>query len=333
MPRILALILFSIIGSAFGSAQAGDLPVLTVYTYSSFVSDWGPGPAIKKAFEAQCACTISFVATEDGVVLLSRLRLEGASSPADVVLGLDTNLTAEAAATGLFAPHGMDLSHLQLPIAWRDADFVPYDYGYFAFVYDSTKLKNPPRSLADLVDGGSTDKILIEDPRSSTPGLGLMLWIRQVYGDQAPAIWGKLKPRILTVSKSWDEAYGLFLKGEAPLVLSYTTSPAYHIIEEKKTQYAAAEFPEGQYLQVEVAGVTARAPHPELAHKFLDFMVSAKFQDVIPETNWMFPVTAVTGGLPSAFPALPKKSLMIAPEDVAAHRKAWVDEWLAAMSG
>jgi len=332
MPRILALILISIIGLTARGAAAGDLPVLTVYTYSSFISDWGPGPAVKKAFEAECACRVNFVAAEDGVVLLSRLRLEGASSPADVVLGLDTNLTAEAAATGLFAPHGMDLSHLQLPIAWRDAQFVRFDFGYFAFVYDSTKLKTPPRSLADLVNGSSADKILIEDPRSSTPGLGLMLWIKQVYGDQAPAIWRKLKPRILTVSKSWDEAYGLFLKGEAPLVLSYTTSPAYHIIEEKKTQYAAAEFPEGQYLQVEVAGVPTHAPHPELAHKFLDFMVSAKFQDVIPTTNWMFPVTATTGGLPSAFPSLPKKTLMIAPEDIAAHRKAWVDEWLGAMS-
>jgi thiamine transport system substrate-binding protein len=335
MKRLLTLILFSILALAgpARSASAGDLPVLTVYTYSSFISDWGPGPAVKKAFEAECACTLNFVGVEDGVVLLSRLRLEGTSSPADVVLGLDTNLTAEAAATGLFAPHNMDLSALQLPIAWHDADFVPYDFGYFAFVYDSTKLKNPPRSLADLVAGNASDKILIEDPRSSTPGLGLLLWIKQVYGDQAAAVWQKLKPRILTVSKSWDEAYGLFLKGEAPLVLSYTTSPAYHIIEEKKTQYAAAEFPEGQYLQVEVAGITAHAKHPDLARKFLAFMVSSKFQDVIPETNWMFPVSKVTGGLPSAFPSLPKKSLMIAPEDIAAHRKAWIDEWLAAMSG
>src|SRR6266404_3237103 len=125
MQRFFAIILFSIIGLASADAQAGDPPVLTVYTYSSFV--------------AECACKLNFVATEDGVVLLSRLRLEGASSPADVVLGLDTNLTAEAAATGLFAPHGMDLGALRLPFAWRDADFVPYDFGYFAFVYDSTK--------------------------------------------------------------------------------------------------------------------------------------------------------------------------------------------------
>src|SRR5262245_48489377 len=111
MQRILALILLSILGLTSGDAVAGDPPVLTVYTYSSFVSDWGPGPAVKKAFEAECACRLNFVAVEDGVVLLSRLRLEGPSSPADVVLGLDTNLTAEAAATGLFAPHGLDLGN------------------------------------------------------------------------------------------------------------------------------------------------------------------------------------------------------------------------------
>ena len=94
---------------------------------------------------------------------------------------------------------------------------MPYDFGYFAFVWDTHQLKNPPESLADLVGGGGKEKILIEDPRSSTPGLGLLLWIKQVYGDRAADVWRQLRPRILTVSKSWDEAYGLFLKGEAPI--------------------------------------------------------------------------------------------------------------------
>ena len=53
---------------------------------------------------------------------------------------------------------------------------------------------------------------MIEDPRTSTPGLGLLLWVRELYGDRAPEAWQKLKPRILTVSKGWSEAYGLFLK-------------------------------------------------------------------------------------------------------------------------
>ena len=50
-------------------------PVLTVYTYDSFSADWGPGPAVKKAFEADCNCELKFVALEDGVSLLNRLRM------------------------------------------------------------------------------------------------------------------------------------------------------------------------------------------------------------------------------------------------------------------
>lgn len=76
--------------------------------------------------------------------------------------------------------------------------------------------------------------MIYEDPRTSTPGLGLLLWMQKVYGDKAPAAWQQLAKKTVTVTKGWSEAYGLFLKGEGDLVLSYTTSPAYHLIEEKK---------------------------------------------------------------------------------------------------
>ncbi|PIY73090.1 MAG: hypothetical protein COY86_08445, partial [Rhodobacterales bacterium CG_4_10_14_0_8_um_filter_70_9] len=76
-----------------GAAQA-ETPTLTVYTYDSFVTDYGPGPVIEKAFEAECACDLRLVAAGDGAALLGRLRLEGARSEADVALGLDANLVA-----------------------------------------------------------------------------------------------------------------------------------------------------------------------------------------------------------------------------------------------
>ena len=88
---------------------------LTVYTYESFTAEWGPGPLVEKAFEASCACDLEFVSVADGVALLNRVRLEGASGKADVVLGLDTNLTKEAADTGLFAPHGLSAEGLTVP--------------------------------------------------------------------------------------------------------------------------------------------------------------------------------------------------------------------------
>src|SRR5688572_994866 len=145
--RLLAAVLLTALTSALAGPAAAETPVLKVYTYESFTADWGPGPQVKKAFEAECGCTIEFTSVEDGVALLSRLKLEGKSSQADVVLGFDTNLTAEATATGLFAPHGQKLDGLSLPVAWTDPVFMPFDWSYFAFVYDKTKVPNPPKSL------------------------------------------------------------------------------------------------------------------------------------------------------------------------------------------
>ena len=332
MSRILAVgVLLAAI--AFPAAAA-ERPTLTVYTYSSFTADWGPGPAIKKAFEAECGCTLDFIGLGDGLEILSRLWLEGERSKADVVLGLDTSMMAEAKATGLLVPHGLDLGHLSLPNVWGDDVFVPFDHGFFAFVYDKTRLDAPPRSLDELVNGDPGEKIIIEDPRTSTPGLGLLLWMQKVYGDGAADAWARLNRRILTVTKGWSEAYGMFLDGEAPLVLSYTTSPAYHIIAEKDDRFAAAMFAEGHYQQVEVAAAVKTAKQPELARRFLRFVVSPGFQDAIPTGNWMYPVIELGAGLPPAFAALPRpaRALSFTPDEVAANRKRWIDEWLEAMS-
>ena len=307
-------------------------PVLTVYTYDSFSADWGPGPAVKKAFEAQCDCELKFVTLEDGVSLLNRVRMEGKNSKADVVLGLDNNLVQAAQKTGLFAESQVDTSTLKLPDGWHNTTFVPFDYGYFAFVYDKTRLKNPPKSLKELVDSPEKWRVIYEDPRTSTPGLGLLLWMQKVYGDQAPQAWQKLAQKTVTVTKGWSEAYGLFLKGEGDLVLSYTTSPAYHIIEEKKENYAAASFAEGHYLQVEVAAQLASSKQPALAQQFMKFMVSPDFQRTIPTGNWMYPV--IDTPLPAGFTALsvPSIALQFSPEEVASQRSGWISQWQRAVS-
>lgn len=312
-------------------ASAQDLPVLTVYTYDSFIADWGPGPAIEAAFEAICACDLQFVAAGDGAALLGRVRLEGARSGADVVLGLDTNLIAAANTTELFAPHGLATPQLDLPVDWSDATFLPYDWGYFAFVHNAD-MKSVPSDFRAL--GASDKKIVIQDPRSSTPGLGLLMWVKAAYGDNAPEIWDALADNIVTVTPGWSEAYGLFLEGEADMVLSYTTSPAYHLIAEKDASKAAAPFAEGHYLQVEVAGKLASSDQPELATSFLEFMLTDAFQTVIPTTNWMYPAVIPAGGLPDGFDTMmqPDKALLLSPEAAAEARDAALSEWLTALS-
>ncbi|MDA1309411.1 MAG: thiamine ABC transporter substrate binding subunit [Proteobacteria bacterium] len=319
---------------ALGLSQAAEAKTLTVYTYDSFVSKWGPGPKVKAAFEAQCDCTLNLVGLDDAVSILSRLRLEGVHSKADIALGLDSSMLHEAAATGLFMPHGLDLSGLTIPTGWKNPIFAPFDYGYFAFIYDSDKMKTPPSSLRALVEATDGPKLLIQDPRTSSPGLGLMLWMKKVYGAEAGAAWAKLAPRIVTVTKGWSEAYGLFLKGESDMVLSYTTSPAYHMIAENKNNYRAAAMTDGQYMQVETAAKLKSASEPELADQFLRFMISDAFQSIIPTGNWMYPVTDIGAALPEAFGKLIKvaKPLRHSPSEIAENRKAWTSEWRDALS-
>lgn len=307
---------------------------LTIYTYESFVSEWGPGAKIKTAFEATCDCTIDWVGLGDGVATLNRLKLEGQNTKADIVLGLDTSLTAEAAATGLFAVHGVDKALAKTPAPWTDDYFLPFDYAHFAVIYDTEKIKEPPKSLDELVNGDPTQKIVLQDPRSSTPGLGFLLWMKSVYGDKTADAWKKLSPRILTFTPGWGEAYGMFTKGEVPMVLSYTTSPIYHMVAENSNRYQAAAFSEGHYLQVEVAGLIGVSKNKKLAEQFLQFMMTAGFQDHIPTNNWMLPAGKTSATLPDAFGKImkPAKTLLFSSEEVFKNRRAWTDEWRNALS-
>ena len=313
------------------AAKAGaETPVLTVDVPDSFASEWGPGPAIEAAFEEFCTCDLQYRAG----LQIARLKLEGNTTPADIVMGISTDETVQARATGIFAPHGQDVSDLTLPFAWEDAEFLPFNWGHTAFIYDSTKLAAPPQSFADLLTLPDSVKIVIQDPRTSSSGLALVLWVKAVYGADAEAYWAALAPHILTVTASWAEAYGLFTDGEADLVFSYTTSPAYHMIVEKDETKKAAIFSEGHYFNAELVGKVAGTDQPQLAADFLTFILSETFQEMIPRVNFGLPVRLAHEKLPAEFARLnlPEKVLFLKDTDVQAMRDGAIAEWVRAMT-
>jgi len=322
---------FALSATALLSCSLVSAQTLNVYTYDSFASEWGPGPKIKANFEAECGCELNFVTLDSSVGILSRVQLEGGASEADVLLGLDLNVMEAAKKSGLLAKHSVDTSAVTTPGGWDDSYFVPFDQGYFAFIYDSEKLETPPASLKDVVENQDLT-VIYQDPRTSTPGLGLLLWMKSVYGDQAADAWAKLADHTVTVTKGWYDGYSLFLKGEADVVLSYTTSPAYHIVAEGEHKYKAAEASEGFYPQIEVAAMLESAPNKELAEQFMQFILEPGFQNVVATGNWMYPVMENVDPLPEAFTSQPQptKVLTLDAEQVAQNRQAWVNEWLEA---
>lgn len=298
---------------------------LNIYTYQSFNSHFGPGEALQQQFESTSDCKITWHESDDAVLLFNRLKMEGKHSQADVVLGLDTQLLTATKQANLVQPH-----HLAQPqnnrLNWWHDDFIPFDFGELTLIYDKTKVQNPPKTWAEFLNHPNWT-LIYPDPRTSTPGLGFVLWIKAIYGDEAGKIWQKIAQKTVTVPSGWGDSYQLFLKGESDFVLSYNTSPIVHKLYENNDHYQAVAFEEGLYPQIELAAIAKNAPHLDCAKQFLAFLLTEPAQYTIATQNIMLPVTNIK--LPEAFNDTQTQSnpfldrLTITPELSA----KWLKEW------
>ncbi len=322
---LVLLALVSMILAGCGKPMADKL---VVYCYDSFASDWGLGPAVIPAFEKATGIKVELVAAGDAGQALARVIDERARPLADVLIGVDNHILPKALEAKVFEsyrPSGWEMvpEGFVLDEAWR---ITPFDWGSFAIIWDKAKLENPPRSLEELTRPEYARKLIIMDPRTSTPGYGFLAWTKAVYGDGMAEYWKRLKPSILTMSPGWDTGYGLFTAGEAPLVVSYTTSPAYHAEYEEPGRYEALIFPEGHPVQIEGAAIVRGSKRRAAARAFLDFMLSEAFQKEVPLTNFMYPILEDTT-LPASFEYAPRPlvDLRIAPEKLVGAEAAALD--------
>ena len=303
---ILVLFLVGCFGCAKRNAEnAARQNEVLVYAYDSFVAEWGPGPALAALFNEKTGLTLTFVDTGDAVQTFSRAVLEKDAPQADAIAGVDNNLLARAKEAGIaraYKPANAAAipAHLLLDPAW---EFTPFDWSYFALIYNTEFGITPPASLKDLTKREYEKKLILLDPRVSTPGLGFAAWTVAEFGDAYLDYWRALKPNILSMAPGWSAGYGgLFLQGEAPLVISYTTSPPYHVEYDETTQYKALIFEGGHPMQIEFAAVLKGAPNPGGGEAFVDFLLSVEAQDILPQTQWMYPANK-NAALPPSFSA------------------------------
>ena len=310
------------------TVSAERLNEVVVYTYDSFISEWGPGPELIKKFEAKTGLKLNMISAGDGAQVLSRAVLEKDDVQADVLLGIDNNQVDAARKNEVleaYKPQGAD----EVPdtlLLCKDYLLTPYDWSYFALIYDTQSKTPAPTCLEDLTKPEYAKKVILMDPRMSTPGLGFAAWTVAVFGDKYIDFWKNLKPSILTMAPGWDTGYGLFTKGEAPLVISYTTSPAYHVEYDKTDRYQALIFEEGHVMQIEGAGITKNAPNTKGAQAFMDFLISEEAQNVLPLTQWMYPVNK-NAVLPESYKAAPtaKKNLYVSNNELSVAVKKIMD--------
>lgn len=283
------------------SASAFAKEKLIVGTYDSFTTEWGPGLEIEKMFEEICECDLEYIATSQAGTLTNNLFVKNK----DVILGVEA--------------HNFDYS---------TQDYRVYDYGYFAFIYNKENLKNPPKTFDELLSRDGV-KLIVQDPRTSPVGLGLLRWMKTIYKDNFKDAIKTINKKIITYTPGWSEAYGMFLEEKSDIVLSYSTSPYYHQEYENDYRYEALIFEEGHLTTKEIVYVTADSKQKKLGRQFIDFMLDKDVQNIIASKNIMYPVSKDKDAMPKKMAKLIKPIEIDYPQLLVA--EDLISEWLKAL--
>ena len=100
----LFILLFTVVSLfAFGTKEDSNRQnQVVVYTYDSFLSEWGAAPQLETLFEQQTGYDVVFIDGGDGGQLLARGLLEKDDPQADVIVGIDNNQLNAARSSQIF---------------------------------------------------------------------------------------------------------------------------------------------------------------------------------------------------------------------------------------
>ncbi|HEX2979826.1 MAG TPA: thiamine ABC transporter substrate-binding protein, partial [Anaerolineaceae bacterium] len=327
------------------NAPSTGAQTLTVMTHDSFAAS---EPVIT-AFEQENNVKVSFVQSGDAGSTLNRAILSKDAPIADAFYGVDNTFLSRALDAGIFVPYKSPLLD-QIPDEFKldpENRVTPIDFGDVCINYDKAYFAGKnlavPQSLADLTKPEYKGLLAVENPATSSPGLAFLLATIADYGEDGYLnYWQQLKDNGLVVVNDWETAYYTNFSastghGPQPMVVSYGSSPAVEVvfaeqpIEESPT--ASIVGPNTCFRQVEFAAVLAGAKNPELAQKFIDYMLSVPFQEDMPLQMYVYPVNP-NAKLPEVFvknAQIPEKPARIDPAQIAQNRDKWIQDWTDAV--
>ena len=300
---ITMLAICSIFAQSASEKTGQDQKTLTVYAYDTFCGDWGAASAVIPAFEEATGIKVNLVSAGAAIEVINKVRLEGEKTQCDVILGI-TDDVADKAYDLLESYNSPYIETIDPKLVFDPQNrLIPYDYGSFAFVYDTQAGIELPTCLMDLTKEEYKGKVILIDPRTSSVGTGLLMWTYNALGEDWIRWWKTMSKNALTTASGWSSGYGLFTEGEAPIVISYTTSPVYHVMWEDTTRYQALLFTDGHEATIEAAGIVKGTKHREEAQAFIDFLLTAAQIDLA-NANSMYPVNGSIE-LPAAYDYAP----------------------------
>ena len=113
--------------------------------------------------------------------------------------------------------------------------------------------------------------------------------------------------------------------------MSYASSPPAEVYyaDPKPADAPTGVSEETCFRQVELAGVLRGTHHQAEARKFVDFLLSTRFQEDIPLQMFVFPVVhgAALPDVFTKFAATPSHPFDLAPKTIGRSRERWIQRW------
>jgi thiamine transport system substrate-binding protein len=342
------LVLVAFVLAALGLAAAcGDdsnsNQTLTVITHDSF----NLNKDLISDFEKQNHVTVKLIPKGDAGAMLTSLILTKDNPEGDVSFGVDNTFLSRALQEGIFEPYTSPLlTTVPNDLQADSSNYVtPVDYGYVNFNYDIAALKKAnvpvPQKLEDLTDPKYKGMTVVENPASSSTGLAFLIATVDYFGKDHYLDWWKaMRANGMVVVDGWDAAYNVNFSlhgGGQPIVLSYATSPAYEQMaaDPPRPDSPTGNIipPKGAFRQIEYLGVLKGTKKADLAHKFIDFMLSKTVQEDVPGEMAVYPANS-QAAVPQAFDQFAKVTVppaVVSASEIAQNRDAWIAAWTNAV--
>src|SRR5690348_8336673 len=316
--------------AALFSASCGkQAPTLSLLVWEGYAD-----PSFVHPFELLHNCKIeaSYMGSDDELVA----KLRGGSASNYDVISPSSDVATSIARSGLVAPLNLaripsyqqlspKLRSLPLVRVGNQVYGVPFQWGPNPLLYDTTVFSKPPDSWSVLWDPRYKGKISVWDDLSTLYMAAQLLGYYKPDPDhlynlsdaELESVKNKLldlKPNIRKIWSTGGELTNLFENHEVVAAMGWPLM---------SNQLRKANFPIGEIIPredttgwIDHLMITAASDNSELAHQFLEYMVSAKNQKAVTD------ITGYTPANPGAAQFMtPEEQRNLHLDDVEAYQK------------
>lgn len=279
----LALFAMPTLWSAKMQAQEKELVV-----YSTIFAEYAE--TMKAEFERLNPGVKVYIINPGGTeAMIKKLEAEKANPQADIMHSGDSANYLYAKSQGLLQPFEpkvkgfsstLSIGGKELPLGDKDGYFHVFNLMFTGIMYNQDLVKEKklplPQNFKDLGNPVYKGMVMSANALKSSTAVTAFMASYQIYGDKVWSVWDAINKNVPYYSNSSSAIYTLCEKGEFAFTIGLSR-PA--LISRKNGNPVDFIFPsDGAMVADNAMGIVAGAKHPELAKKFVEFILSDQMQ-------------------------------------------------------